>query len=256
MTTSEVADSPPGTDVDTGGTYVWKGRGGPFDLLIGPRTFAPTRTSMEVAESLRVSPGDTVIDVGCGSGVLSIVAAKLGAAKVYGTEVNEEAVEYARRNAAALGVADRVEIRHGSLYEPLGDLQADVVIGDVAGIPDAIAAETGWSPGGHSGGPTGAEVPVAMLEATRIHLRPGGRLYLPTGSIQDENTVLRAARAIFGESRMRQLRERLFPLPTKVADSLVMRRLMESGVVSLIRKGSRMLWALRVWECEAPPATQ
>jgi hypothetical protein len=32
-----------------------------------------------------------------------------------------------------------------------------------------------------------------------------------------------------------------------------MRKLMESGVVSLIRKGSRMLWALRVWECEAPP---
>jgi hypothetical protein len=53
---------------------------------------------------------------------------------------------------------------------------------------------------------------------------------------------------------MRQLRERLFPLPTKVSDSAVMRRLMESGVVSLIRKGSRMLWALRVWECEAPPA--
>ena len=95
-----------------------------------------------------------------------------------------------------------------------------------------------------------------MLEATRSHLRPGGRLYLPTGSIQDENAVLRTARAIFGESRMRQLRERLFPLPTKVSDSQVIRKLMDSGVVSLIRKGSRLLWALRVWECEAPPATK
>jgi SAM-dependent methyltransferase len=233
--------------------YRWKGRGGPFDLMIGPKTFAPTRTSMEVAEELRVKPGDTVIDIGCGSGVLAIVAALLGAGRVYGTEVNEEAVQYARRNAEALGVADRVEIHHGSLYEPLGDLRADVVIGDVAGIPDAIAVETGWYPGGYSGGPTGAEVPVAMLQATRGHLLPGGRLYLPTGSIQDEGAVLRAARAIFGESRMRQLRERLFPLPTRVSDSQVMRKLMESGVVSLIRKGSRMLWALRVWECEAPP---
>ncbi len=248
--------NPETADDQSSSRYLWKGRSGPFSLLLGPRTFAPTRTSMELAEELRVEPGDTVIDVGCGSGVLAIVAAKLGAKRVYGTEVNEEAVVFARRNAEALGVADRVEIRHGSLYEPLDDLQADVVIGDVAGIPDDLAAETGWYPGGHTGGPTGAEVPVAMLEATGTHLRPGGRLYLPTGSIQDEGAVLRAARSIFGESRMRQLRERLFPLPTKVSDSQVIRKLMESGVVSLIRKGSRLLWALRVWECEAPPAAK
>src|SRR5205823_2139782 len=109
-------------------TFSWRGRGGPFELLLGPRTFAPTRTSMEVAEEIRVRSGDTVIDVGCGSGVLAIVAARLGASRVYGTELNEEAVRFARRNAAALGLADRVEIRHGSLFEPLEGLEADVVI--------------------------------------------------------------------------------------------------------------------------------
>jgi protein-L-isoaspartate O-methyltransferase len=243
------------TDIPQAAPYTWRGRSGPFELLLGPKTFAPTRTSMEVAEELRVEPGDTVIDVGCGSGVLSLVAARLGARRVYGTEVNAEAAEFARRNATLLGVGDRVHIRHGNLFEPLDGVEADVVIGDVAGVPDDFAAETGWYPGGYSGGPTGAEVPVAMLGAIRSHLRPGGRLYLPTGSIQDEGTVLRAARAIFGESRMHKLRERMFPLPTKLADSQVVRRLMDSGVVNLIRKGSRLLWALRVWECEAPPAT-
>jgi release factor glutamine methyltransferase len=242
------------TDTSQAAPYTWRGRSGPFELLLGPRTFAPTRTSMEVAEGLRVEPGDTVIDVGCGSGVLSLVAAKLGALRVFGTELNDEAAEYARENARLLGLSDRVEIRRGSLFEPLDGVQADVIIGDVAGVPDAIAAETDWYPGGYSGGPTGAEVPVAMLEAMRNHLRPGGRLYLPTGSIQDENAVLRVARAFFGENRMHQLRERMFPLPAKLADSQVIRRLMDSGVVSLIRKGSRLLWALRVWECEAPLA--
>lgn len=235
-------------------TYTWRGRGGPFELLLGPRTFAPSRTSVEVAEEIQIGPGDTVIDVGCGSGVLAFIAARLGAGRVLGTDVNEEAVRFARQNAVALGMGDRVEFRVGSLFEPLGDMQADVVIGDVAGIPDELAEATGWYPGGFSGGPTGAEVPVAMIEATRSYLRPGGRLYLPTGSIQDEGAVLRAARAIFGENRMRQLRERLFPLPAKLTDSQVIRRLMDSGVVSLIRKGSRLLWAMRVWECEAPPA--
>ena len=93
-----------------------------------------------------------------------------------------------------------------------------------------------------------------MLEASREHMLPGGRLYLPTGSIQDETSVLKVARRVFGEGRMRQLRERLLPLPGKLSDSSVVRRLMDSGVVEFFRKGSRLLWRLRIWECTAPPS--
>jgi precorrin-6B methylase 2 len=231
---------------------VWKGRGGPFSLLLGDRTFPPTHTSKEVAEGLVVNPGDTVIDVGSGTGVLSFVAARLGAARVYGTEVVRESVEFARRNADRLGLGDRVTFHEGSLFEPLDGVRADVVIGDVSGIPDEIAAISGWFPGGFSGGPTGAEVPMAMLERAGDYLKPGGRLYLPTASLQDENAVLRTARRIFGEARMRELRERLLPLPGKISDSTVVRRLMDSGVVNLIRRGSRNLWRLRVWEIRSP----
>jgi hypothetical protein len=95
---------------------------------------------------------------------------------------------------------------------------------------------------------------MAMLEAARMHLLPGGRLYLPTGSIQDEGAVLRVARRIFGEGRMRQLREKLLPLPAKISDNLVVRKLMDSGVVRFIKRGSRLAWELRIWECTLPPA--
>jgi len=234
--------------------YLWTGRSGPFTILLNDQVFAPTHTSREVAEGITVHPGDTVIDVGSGSGVLSFVAAKLGARKVFGGEVNPASVELARRNAELLGLQDVVEFRLGSLFEPFGDMQADVVIGDVSGIPDEIASISGWFPGGFSGGPTGAEVPMAMLESSWSHLAPGGRLYLPTASIQDENAVLRTARRIFGEGRIRQLRERLMPLPGKISETAVARRLMDSGMVRLIRRGSRLLWELRVWEITAPPA--
>jgi precorrin-6B methylase 2 len=186
--------------------------------------------------------------------VLSFVAARLGAGRVYGTEVNQEAVTFARRNAELLGLNHLVDVRLGSLFEPLEGVLADVVIGDVSGVPDDIAAVSDWFPGGFSGGPTGAEVPVMMLEASADHLRPGGRLYLPTGSIQDEGAVLRAARRVFGEGRMRQLRERLLPLPGKIAEHPVVRRLMDSGVVNFIRRGSRLAWRLRIWECTTPPS--
>ena len=79
--------------------FTWEGRGGPFTILLAPGVFAPTRTSFEMAEGIRINPGDTVIDVGSGSGVLSFVAARLGAARVFGTDVNPKAIEMARRNA-------------------------------------------------------------------------------------------------------------------------------------------------------------
>ncbi len=234
--------------------YTWDGREGPFTIVLAPGVFAPTRTSFEVAEGMTINPGDTVIDVGAGSGVLSFVAARLGAGRVFGTEINPKAVEVARHNAELLGLTRAVDFRQGSLFEPLVGIRADVVIGDVSGIPDDIAAASDWFPGGYSGGPTGAEVPVAMLEDSRDHLAPGGRLYLPTGSIQDEGAVLRAARRIFG-GRMRKLRERMLPLPGKIGEVAVVRRLMDSGVVRFIRRGSRLLWELRIWECTAPPAS-
>src|SRR5438034_1229138 len=215
--------------------FTWEARGGPFTILLAPGVFAPTRTSIEVAEGLTIHPGETVIDVGSGSGVLSFVAARLGAARVYGTEINPVAVEVARRNAAILGLGESVDFREGSLFEPLAGIRANVVSGDVSGIPDEIAAVSDWFPGGFSGGPTGAEVPVAMLESARDHMFPGARFYLPTASIQDEGAVLKAARRLFGESRMKELRERLFPLPGKIAESSVVRKLMDTGMVAFIR---------------------
>src|SRR6266511_4010737 len=124
--------------------YTWEGRGGPFTILLAPSVFAPTYTSKEVAESIVVKKGETVIDVGCGSGVLSFVAARLGAGRVYGTDANEDAIAIARRNAEKLGLEGAVDLRAGSLFEPLHGIQADVVIGDVSGVPDDIAAVSDW----------------------------------------------------------------------------------------------------------------
>ncbi|HEX6208332.1 MAG TPA: 50S ribosomal protein L11 methyltransferase [Actinomycetota bacterium] len=229
--------------------FDWRGRTGPFRIRLAPRVFPPSRTSMLVAETLEIEPGETVIDVGCGSGVLSFVAARLGAARVYGTDVVREAVEVATANARALGLEDRTEFREGSLLDPVEDVVADVVIGDVSGIPDSVAELTGWFPGGHAGGPTGAEVPVALIESVADHLRPGGRMYLPTGTIQDEPRVIEAARRIFGAANMESLAEREFPLPSLVAGSKAVARLMADGLLALRRRGSRLLWRLAIWRC-------
>jgi len=226
----------------------WKGRTGPFSILLNPGVFHPTHTSRTLADALEISPEDTVIDVGCGSGVLSFVAARLGAKRVVGCDISEPAVGAARENASRLGLADRVEFRAGSLLEPVRDVSASVLIGDVSGIPDEIAEVAGWFPDGRAGGPTGAELPMMMLESIGDTLAPGGRLYLPTGTIQDERKIIEAARRVFGDNMVPVL-EREFPLPDIVGKSLAAARMMKEGLLNLHKRGSRWLWRLRIWRC-------
>jgi ribosomal protein L11 methyltransferase len=60
-----------------------------------------------------VRSGDIVVDLGAGSAVLSIAAAKLGAARVTAIEIDHDAIGNAEENVAANGVSDRVEILEG-----------------------------------------------------------------------------------------------------------------------------------------------
>jgi methylase of polypeptide subunit release factors len=229
--------------------FEWKGRTGPFRLTVAPGVFSPTYTSRTLADALEVEPGDTVVDVGCGSGVLSFVAARLGAKRVIGCDLSEAAVEAARRNAEALGLADVCEFRVGDLLEPVRDVRASVLIGDVSGIPDELAAVSGWFEDVPTGGPTGAELPRKFLESIGDTLEPGGRLYLPTGTLQDENAILTVARKVFGDANMESVLEREFPLPDLVAKATATARMMKDGLLNLHRRGSRLLWNLRIWRC-------
>jgi methylase of polypeptide subunit release factors len=188
-----------------------------------------------------------VIDAGCGSGVLSIIAAKLGAGEVYGVDAADGTAEIATANAQAHGVVERTRFFQGDLFDPLpAGLQADVLIGDVSGIPDELARVTGWFPSGLSGGPTGAELPVRMIEEARAFMAKGGRMFLPTGSLQDEESILSRARSAF--TNLKQLAERSIPLPTTIAEHPALLELLKEKVIDLSQRGSRFLWTARVWE--------
>jgi ribosomal protein L11 methyltransferase len=77
----------------------------------------------------QVAGGERVLDVGCGSGVLSIAALLLGAASAMAVDIDEDAVVVARRNAEINGVASHIEVS----ARPLSDLEGayDIVLANI-----------------------------------------------------------------------------------------------------------------------------
>lgn len=107
---------------------------------------------------LKVEPGSLVLDAGCGPGVHSIRAARLGA-RVLGIDVSQTALDEARRRADQSGVGDRVELRR----QDLTHLEL---------ASDSFSAVFCWGVVIHV-----PEIAMALAELARV-LAPGGRLAL------------------------------------------------------------------------------
>ncbi|MCC7022794.1 MAG: 50S ribosomal protein L11 methyltransferase [Thermomicrobiales bacterium] len=83
-------------------------------MAFGTGLHPSTQLSMIAVEEV-LRPGDRVLDVGIGSGILATGAALLGASRVDGVDVEPVAVRSARENAERNGVADRVQVALGSV---------------------------------------------------------------------------------------------------------------------------------------------
>jgi len=92
-------------------------------MAFGTGTHPTTQLSLEMMESFFVgaSHGSPlhVIDVGCGSGILSIAAIKLGAAKVLGVDIDEASIKNSRENADTNDIGDELILGVGSVDEIL-----------------------------------------------------------------------------------------------------------------------------------------
>lgn len=115
----------------------------PNDLIIeldpgmafGTGTHETTILCIEALESY-VRPDSTVFDIGCGSGVLSIAAAKLGAHKVIGVDIDNVSVKVSNENIKINNVEDIVEIRNGNLLEVITN-KANIIVANI--IAEIIA---------------------------------------------------------------------------------------------------------------------
>ncbi len=139
-------------------------------MAFGTGLHPTTRLCLAALEGLadggRIA-GARVLDVGCGSGILGIAAAKLGADAVHGLDTDSIAIEATDANVARNGLTGRVRAASGSL--PSGGPPSDVVLANLI-----------------------ASVLVALAAELREELRPGG-VILASGIFVDREPEVRAA---------------------------------------------------------------
>ncbi len=109
-----------------------------------------------------------VLDVGCGSGILSIGAALLGCADVLGVEIDGDAVTVAEENVALNQVQDQVRIMRGNLIEGI-DFKADVLVANLM-----------------------ADLVITLAECAGTHLETGG-VFLSSGILLEKKDKVSAA---------------------------------------------------------------
>lgn len=89
-------------------------------MAFGTGTHPTTQLCLELLETYLPKNTAAVIDIGCGSGILAVAALKLGAQAALGVDTDPEAVQAAQANGELNGVAERLEIKLGSVAEILG----------------------------------------------------------------------------------------------------------------------------------------
>jgi release factor glutamine methyltransferase len=129
----------------------------------------------------------TVADIGTGSGCIAVaVAAHLPGALVYATDRAPEALRIARQNVERHGLADRVQLLQGDLFDPVPE-PVDLLLSNP---PYTILAQIDQGVRRHEphlaldGGPDGLAVYRRLLAAAPARLRPGGAVVLEIGADQ------------------------------------------------------------------------
>jgi len=154
-----------------------------------PQVYKPAEDTYLLADSIKVNRLCDVLEIGTGTGIIAIIAAKK-ANKVIATDINPHAIDCAVKNLIS-NKTYNVELRKGDLFEPVKGGKFDLILFNTPYLPsggdDKIDDEldAAWN-----GGINGRDVIDRFLVDVKDYLKPSGKVQLVQSSLSDNKLTL------------------------------------------------------------------
>ena len=160
-----------------------------FIINTDDNVYVPAEDSYLLAENLLIKEGQSVLEIGTGSGIVAMYASKL-TDKITVTDINFDACQLAEKNFRENGI-ENIEILFGNLFEPVKNRKFDVILFNTPYLPtedgEVLEDTINYA---FDGGLNGRKVIDVFLNEVGNHLNDGGIVQLIQSSLSGNEETL------------------------------------------------------------------
>ena len=160
-----------------------------FIINTDDNVYIPAEDSYLLADNLEIKEGQSVLEIGTGSGIVAMYASRL-TDKITATDINFDACELARKNFEANNI-EGIEILFGNMFEPVKNRKFDVILFNTPYLPteedEVIDSNLNYA---FDGGLNGRKVIDLFLNEVSNHLNDGGIVQMIQSSFSGNEETL------------------------------------------------------------------
>jgi len=183
--------------------------GGNITMTVPHGVHFPPQSTIELAKILDIKPGDRVLDLGCGSGLLSIAAAKSGASYVLATDLDPVSLNTTLANAQRNGVENIIAARAGSWYEAVPHEEKQRKFDVIIATPPQTPGPRPFGP--KYGGFDGTRHLLYVIDRSLSFLNPKtGKIWILAISLANPRLLIQRLKEQFSEVGVLKETDRFF----------------------------------------------